>query len=283
MTNLEYKFTNDVLFKWLFTRHQDLLKRVVAGMLGISVKAIAEFVVTNPDIPPEVLGEKLCRLDISMIVDGKRIGLEVQVANEGDYPERSLYYWAREYSTALEVGGEYIDLPRTIIISILGFKLFDCEEYLSEYMVLEVSRHTVLTDRLCVKYYELPKLPDVTESSDELSMWLALFSAKTEEDLKRIEEMEVPVMKQAIGAYRAATATDEFRQLERMRADARNREASALGHARREGIAIGEEAEREKWQGIVTDLRDSVADKDAEIKRLRAQLEERSTTSTGQG
>jgi len=271
---LEYKFTNDVLFKWLFTRHQDLLKRVVAGMLGISVKAIAEFVVTNPDIPPEVLGEKLCRLDISMIVDGKRIGLEVQVANEGDYPERSLYYWAREYSTALEVGGEYIDLPRTIIISILGFKLFDCEEYLSEYMVLEVSRHTVLTDRLCVKYYELPKLPDVTESSDELSMWLALFSAKTEEDLKRIEEMEVPVMKQAIGAYRAATATDEFRQLERMRADARNREASALGHARREGIAIGEEAEREKWQGVIADKDAEIVEQAAEIKRLRAQLKQ---------
>ena len=58
-------------------------------------------------------------------------------------------------------------------------------------------------------------------------------TAKTEEDLKRIEDLEVPVMKQAIGAYRAVTATDEFRQIERMRADARNIEASALGNARR--------------------------------------------------
>ena len=83
--------------------------------------------------------------------------------------------------------------------------------------------------------------------------------------VKKLEDMEVPVMKQAIGAYRTATATDEFRQLERMRADARNREASALGHARREG----EKAEREKWQGVV-------ADKDAEIERLRAQLSNQS-------
>ena len=272
MADLEYKFTNDVLFKWLFTRHQDLLERLVAGMLGIPQGSISEFIVTNPDIPPEVIGEKLCRLDISMVIDGRRIGLEVQVSNEGDYPERSLYYWAREYSSALQAGGEYIDLPRTIIISILGFMLFDCVEYFSEHMALEVTRHTLLTDRLCLKYYELPKLPDIENADDELELWLTLFNAKTEEDLIKIEAMEVPVMKQAIGAYRAVTATDEFRQIERMRADARNREASALGHARREGIAIGEEAEREKWRGVVADKDAEIADKDAEIASLKAQL-----------
>ena len=91
-------------------------------------------------------------------------------------------------------------------------------------------------------------------------------------------------MKQAIGAYRAVTAADEFRQLERMRADARNREASALGHARREAIRETDE----KWQGVVAEkdaahavmLADkdaALADKDAEIERLRAQLEKRNS------
>ena len=106
-------------------------------------------------------------IDISMIIDCRRIGFEVQVSNEGEYPERSLYYWAREYSSALQAGGEYIGLPRTIIISILGLKLFDCDEYYSEHMALEVTRHTLLTDRLCLKYYELPKLPDTETADDE--------------------------------------------------------------------------------------------------------------------
>ena len=95
-----------------------------------------------------------------MIVGSRRVGFEVQVANEGDYPERSLYYWAREYLSALPSGGEYIDLPRTIVISILAYKQFDCDEYYSEHMVLEVTRHTLLTDRLCLKFYELPKIPE---------------------------------------------------------------------------------------------------------------------------
>ena len=64
-------------------------------------------------------------------------------------------------------------------------------------------------------------------------MWLTLFDAKTEADLAKLEAMEVPVMKQAIGAYRHVTATDEFREIERLRSRARHNEASALGHARR--------------------------------------------------
>jgi len=233
VAELKYKFTNDVLFKWLFTRHQDLLKRLVTGMLGISTCSITEFVVTNPDIPPEAVGEKFCRLDINMTVNGQRIDLEMQVTDEGDYPLRSLYYWAREFSSALKEGGEYIDLPRTIVISILAFKEFECEEFYSEYQALEVTRHALLTDRFCLKYYELPKLPEVTDTTDELKLWLNLFNAKTEEDLKRIEAMGVSIMKQAIGAYRTVTATAEFREIERLRSRARSNEASALGNARR--------------------------------------------------
>ena len=86
--------------------------------------------------------------------------LGLQVSNEGDYPERSLYYWAREYSSALGAGEEYSDLPQTIVISIVAFKLFDCVEFCSEFRALEVTRHTPLTDRFCLQYYELPKLPE---------------------------------------------------------------------------------------------------------------------------
>ncbi|MCL2164775.1 MAG: Rpn family recombination-promoting nuclease/putative transposase [Oscillospiraceae bacterium] len=84
-------------------------------------------------------------------------------------------------STALNEGGEYTDLPRTIVISILAFEEFECEEFYSEYQALEVTRNTLLTDRFCLKYYELPKLPEVTDATDELKLWLSLFSAKTEE------------------------------------------------------------------------------------------------------
>jgi len=219
----------------MFVRNPELLKRLVAGMLNIQIENIADFIITNPDIPPEVMGDKFCRLDINMKVDDRKVDLEVQVANEGDYPERSLYYWAREYSSALSEGEEYIDLPCTIIINILSFKQFVCSEFYSEYQALEVTRYTPLTDKFCIKFYELPKLPEVTNADDELKLWLMLFSSKTEEDLKKIEAMGVPIMKQVIGAYRAVTANAEFKEIERLRSRARHNEASALGYARRKG------------------------------------------------
>lgn len=234
MTKLEYTFKNDTLFKMLFVQYPDLLKRLVAELLGIQLDSIGQFDITNPEMPPEVMGDKFCRLDINMTVNGQRVDLEIQISDEGDYPERSLYYWAREYSTALGEGEEYADLPRTIVISIVAFTLFGCTEFHSEFQPLEVTRHEQLTNKMCLHYFELPKLPEVVGADDELKLWLSLFNAETEEDLAKIEALEVPVMEQAIGAYRKVTATDEFRELERQRHYAAHNRASALGYARRE-------------------------------------------------
>ena len=271
MTELEYKFTNDALFKMVFCQYPDLLKRLVAMMLGVQLESIKDFVITNPDMEPEVMGDKFCRLDINMLVDEQRVDLEIQVRDEGDYPVCSLYYWARDFSTALKESEAYKTLPRTVIISILAFPQFPCEEFYSEYQILEVTRHTPLTDKLGMIYFELPKLPEIADASDELKLWLTLFNAKTEEDLAKIELIGGSIMQQAIGAYRQVTATDRFKEIERLRSRARHNEASALDNARRE--------EREKWQGVVADKDAAhtavLADKYALIAELLTRLGEK--------
>ena len=66
-------------------------------------------------------------------------------------------------------------------------------------------------------------------------MWLSLFRAKTEEDLKSIEALEVSEMSEAIQAYRHITVTPEFREAERLRTKARHDEAQALFNAEQRG------------------------------------------------
>ena len=276
MDQLEYTFKNDTLFKMLFVKYPDLLKRLVTELIDIRYENIEQFAITNPEMPPEALGDKFCRLDINMVVDGQRVDLEIQVRDEHDFPERSLFHWAREYSTALGEGKTYIELPRVIIVSIVSFKLFDCVEYHSEYQALEVTRHTRLTDRMALHFFELPKLPEEVSADDQLRLWLKLFDAETEEELRQIEALGAPIMNQAIEAYRSITATEEFRTLERMRADARHNEAAALRNARLEAQI----EESEKWQKVVekkdavlADKEAALADKDAEIARLRNLLD----------
>ena len=52
MTKLKYNLKSDTLFKMLFTRNQDLLKRLVAALLGIKYEDITAFNVINPEISP---------------------------------------------------------------------------------------------------------------------------------------------------------------------------------------------------------------------------------------
>ena len=99
-TKPEYTFKSDVLFKMLFVKYPDLmknlsdrhssflagrllmLKRLVAVLLGIPLESIEHFQTTNTEMPPEEIGKKFCRLDINMMVDGKKVNLEIQVENE---------------------------------------------------------------------------------------------------------------------------------------------------------------------------------------------------------
>lgn len=234
MSKLQYTFKTDTLFKMLFVQYPELLKKLVAELLGISLESIERFTIHNPEMPPENLGDKFCRLDINMMVNGQRVDLEVQVNNEGDYPERVLYYWAREFSSALATGQDYAALPRTIVISIMDFDLFDCKEYHSFFQPLETARYTLLSDKMGFHFFELQKLPADVNEKDMLLLWLSLFKAETEEDLEKIRAMEVPDMSQAINAYYTITASSEFREKERLRAKARHDEAQALHHAKQE-------------------------------------------------
>ena len=263
MGKLRYTFKTDTLFKMLFVKHKGLLKHLVAALLGIQLECIEQFIVRNEEMPPEILGDKFCRLDINMIVNGQRIDLEIQVSDEGDYPERVMLYWAREFSTALPAGQGYSMLPRTIIVSIIDFKLFDCAEYHSFFQPLEVDRHTLLSDKMGFHFFELKKLPGDVNEKDALLLWLSLFKAETEDELKKIKEMGVPEMEQAINAYYSITASPEFREIERLREKARHDEAQALYHAEQIGMQKG------RQEGMIEFARTMLADGEPVSKIMR--------------
>ena len=292
---LAYRFMYDLVAKMVFSQNPDLLQNLVAMILRIDPRSIRDFRVTNTEIVPDSLGEKFCRLDILMIVDGRQVSLELQIADEKDFIDRSTYYLAREYSSALPASGKYTDLPQTIIISIIDFIQFtnSPDEFYSEFRFLEVKRHELLTDKLCMIYCELPKLPDAlgihevmgveNRSYDEnLKLWLSLFKAKTEKDISDIEGLGVDVLTKAVAAYRTVTASDKFKELERIRAKARHDEATAIYNAEMRGAKERDEhwqgvvAEKDNhWQGIVAEKDTALAEKDsalAEKDALIAQL-----------
>ena len=88
-------------------------------------------------------------------------------------------------------------------------------------------------------------------------MWLKLFKAETEEDLKKLESLGVETMSEAIKAYRHVSASNEFKEIERLRSKAKHDEAQALKNAERKRDV--------HWQGVVADKDATIADKDAAL------------------
>ncbi|MDR0382161.1 MAG: Rpn family recombination-promoting nuclease/putative transposase [Oscillospiraceae bacterium] len=58
MAKLAYRFTNDILFKMLFVHYPGLLKKLISALLNIPFESIEEFEIANPEMPPDIIGNK---------------------------------------------------------------------------------------------------------------------------------------------------------------------------------------------------------------------------------
>jgi len=116
-----------------------------------------------------------------MSVNYVLINIEIQVADEGTYRERSLYNWSKMFLSSLGTGEKYKDTLKVITINILDFILFDdTKELHSEYRTLEVTINMLLTDKMSIHFFELPKLSEIEnlDLKDEKQFWLVFFNAE---------------------------------------------------------------------------------------------------------
>ena len=120
---------------------------------------------------------------------------------------------------------------------------------------------------------------DSIDINSEKDLWLALFNAKTEEELETLITVGGEVMSQAIEAYRGITALEEFRYLEILRERTRHDEAQAIYNAEKRG----EERMNEHWQGVVAYKDAALAEKDAENEKLRQMIASLQASKKDQG
>lgn len=178
-----YPASNDLVFKALFVNYPDLLKSFLRDNLDLPITDSSEIVVLNQELLPEKADGKLSRLDIHVITEDKKFNIEMQARGHGFSPERVLYYWSKMYSGDLSSGKEYEKLQQCFSVVVLDFNYLDCEEFHSDYMLLERKRYEPFTDKLSIHLFELPKIPKNIDYSDIKQLWMMLLKAKTKEEL----------------------------------------------------------------------------------------------------
>lgn len=234
--------TNDIIFKALFVQNPFLLKNFIASALSINEADITNIKILNSEVPPNFYDGKLTRLDILLETTTDIINIEMQVAEKDDYKERSLFYWARMYSEQVGKGEDYDSAKRCVCINIINFNMFECNEFHSEFMALEKERYELLTDRLDIHFFELPKVAKINNENkseeDMLKLWMRLFKAKSEEEMDMLINTN-DVIKTGVNVIYDLSADEKIRETIRQREKALLDYRADIKHAMDEGEAKG--------------------------------------------
>ena len=230
----------DIIFKKIFTENEDMLHSFVASMLDIPQESISEIKITNPELPPETLAGKFSRLDLSLKVDDKLVNVEIQVKNDADYRDRTLFYWAKLYSSELKSGEDYSELKQTITINIINFNMFSGSDYHTEVAAMIKGTEEVFSDKFSIHFFELKKVGKKPDPKNSRELWLQFINADSEEALDMISQTNVPIMKKAVNIIYDMSEDTKIREIARLREKALHDEASALKNAKEEGRAEGE-------------------------------------------
>ena len=200
--------TNDYVFKRIFSKDEcnSELKDLLEGILGIKIEKVE---VKNPEIPKNILDEKLARLDIkAKINDEITLDIEMQTSNEYNLGNRSLAYLSKLISPQLKVGDRYQELKKTIVIWILNFNYFKTNTYhniahlrfdkVKEEKYIDMGykeENGLVTENAEIHFIELPKFIEKKPGVEsKLSQWLWLLVGEGER-IKMAEKVNEEVKK----------------------------------------------------------------------------------------
>ena len=174
----------DFVFKRIFgnEKHPNILISFLNAVINPTDR-IKSVQILNTDIDKEHIDDKYSRLDVKALTDkGEHINIEIQVRNEYNMIERSLYYWSKMFESQIIKRDNYSKLARTVCINILDFEYLDGDSFHSIYKLKEVTTNKELTDKMELHFIELPKLED-NKISDMLEAWLLFIKEPTSEML----------------------------------------------------------------------------------------------------
>lgn len=164
----------------------------------------------------------------------------MQVKNNDDIENRSLYYGAKTLARETKRGTEYKDIKQVILINILNYEMLGFDEYISE-TVTVLDKHREYEVIKGIKWYfiELPKFRKINpDMNEKLNQWLAFIDDYDWGLIEMAEEKNKTIEKARI-EMNYLTGEEEVRRLAELREKWEMDYNSGIGHARREGIEKG--------------------------------------------
>ena len=186
---IPYGLTNDYMFRAVLQKNEKVLRGLIGSLLHLSQEEIVSVVITDPIIIGEVLSDKEFRLDINVQLNtNKKINLEMQVVNLGNWENRSLSYLCRSFDQ-LNKGQAYNEVKAAIHIGILDFTLFkDSPEFYAHYKMMNTKTHKIYSNNFQLNVLDLNHAELATEEDRQhnIDHWAKLFKSTTWEEIKEM-------------------------------------------------------------------------------------------------
>lgn len=234
---------NDVVFKLLFARNEDLLKALLGAVLR-PVVPIAHARVQNPELPKAYSDDKGSFLDIRVrLADGTLLDVEMQSVRRPALRGRALYYWAKLFGSQLATGQDYSALAPVISVLFLNYRELISSGF-HEIFRLQTQSHQLFSPLLEIHTIELTNLL-VEEDEQALVRWCRFLTVSARDELARLAE-EDPMIAKAEQVLSEISADQQAREqaLDRELAEASVK--IMRGAERQEGRIEGRiEAQRE--------------------------------------
>jgi predicted transposase/invertase (TIGR01784 family) len=236
----------DFVFKNIFGSEKN--PEILISFLNATLKPknkITTVKIKGTDLAKQFIEDKYSRLDVEATTNNNEIiNIEIQLKNEHNMIQRSMYYLSKMYEEQLGEGEDYSKLGRTVCINILNFKYLKTERFHTGYRLKEIESNEELTDIIEMHFIEIPKLEensdekDMHNENDILVAWTE-FLKNPESDKVRSLEMTVNEIRQAKDQLVRMSNDTEQREIYDMRAKILKDKVSALNKAKEEGREEG--------------------------------------------
>ncbi len=233
------KITNDYVFKTIFGKkgNEEILKDLLISILNIEIKEI--------EILHDVHLERLTQENKESILDIKAtlnnniiVNIEMQVRNEYNMIDRSLYYWANLYSSSLYKKQDYLESNKTIVINILDFNIFKEGPYHEKCMITREYNKEILTEDLEMHFIQIPKC-EKEKIKTTIDLWIRFIANIKDEEVEKMKDKvgqdTLKAVAKAQEEYWKIMANPETRRMAEIREKTIRDRVSGLNNAKREG------------------------------------------------
>ena len=262
----------DFAFKKVFG--SDGSKHILISFLNALIYSnrkhkIKDLTIVDPYNIPMIKGVKETYVDVKAILDDDtKVIIEMQVLNHEGFEKRILYNAAKNYSLQLNKAEDYNLLNPVIALSIVDFDMFETNEVITNFKLIEKEQLITYSDDIELIFVELPKFKKSLEQLSNIKeQWI--YFVKNAGSLEYIPDTLDTSIQEALSTVNEASMSKDELEAQYKRKEFISVQKLALQKAKNDGKKEGIEEGRQEGlqEGIEIGIEKGIRQRNIEIAK----------------